>query len=259
MLAAFLRRASALPAGQRIEALDRAFAAGDASLDRLYSGTCIFELEERLKMLGETPEQLRARKDAALDLAFALDAELRALKQRTDRREGAISALRPQWRAAVIAHAGKPVAPDANGTLRVSFAHVAGYDPRDAVSYKPQTTLAGVVEKHTGEEPFNAPSRILAAAREGRTGRWKDARLGDIPVNFLADADTTGGNSGSPTVNGRGELVGLNFDRVWENVGNDFGYNPAVARNVNVDIRYLLWILDQVENVDSLLRELKVR
>ncbi len=76
---------------------------------------------------------------------------------------------------------------------------------------------------------------------------------------FLADADTTGGNSGSPTVNGKGELVGVNFDRVWENVANDFGYNPEVARNVNVDVRYVLWMLDQVEDADALLRELGVR
>ena len=83
--------------------------------------------------------------------------------------------------------------------------------------------------------------------------------LGDVPVDFLADADRTGGNSGSPVVNGRGELVGVNFDRVWENVANDFGYNEAVARNVSVDVRYLLWILDRVEHADSLLKELGVR
>lgn len=75
-------------------------------------------------------------------------------------------------------------------------------------------------------------------------GAWKDAALQDVPVCFLADADTTGDNSGSPTVNGRGELVGINFDRVWENVANDFGFNPQIARNISVDVRYLLWILD---------------
>src|SRR5438067_835577 len=98
----------------------------------------------------------------------------------------------------------------------------------------------------------------LDAALAHRYGRWRDARLGDVPVNFLADADTTGGNSGSPVVNGRGELVGVNFDRVWENVANDFGYNPDVARNVNVDVRYLLWMLDVVQHASGVLRELGV-
>ena len=134
-----------------------------------------------------------------------------------------------------------------------------GYEPRDGVYYKPQTTLEGLVQKHTGTEPFDVPAVVLNAARKKLYGAWIDKALGDVPVNFLSDADTTGGNSGSPTVNGRGELVGVNFDRVWENVANDFGYNLDIARNVNVDVRYLLWMLDQVQDADGLLRELGVR
>ena len=124
--------------------------------------------------------------------------------------------------------------------------------------YEPRTTLAGVVEKHTGEEPFDAPDELLAAAPSALRSRWADAALKDVPVNFLADADTTSGSSGSPVVNGRGELVGVNFDRVWENVANDFGYNPEVARNVSVDVRYLLWMLDTLhgEAARALLTEL---
>jgi hypothetical protein len=217
----------------------------ELDIDALYRVTKVTDREERLRMLGETPEQLRARKDAMLDFAFKLEPELRDLKLRDDRREGAIARLRPVWRRAVLAHAGKPVAPDANGTLRVSFAHVKGYVPRDGIFYTPQTTLRGLLEKHTGEEPFNVP----AAVREAASGL-------DLPVNFLADADTTGGNSGSPTVNARGELVGLNFDRVWENVANDFGYNPDIARNISVDVRYLLWMLDKVSGAKELLAEL---
>ncbi|HKS23618.1 MAG TPA: S46 family peptidase, partial [Thermoanaerobaculia bacterium] len=160
---------------------------------------------------------------------------------------------------AVLAHAGKPVAPDANSTLRVSFAHVQGYSPRDGLKATAQTTLAGIVEKNTGVEPFNAPQMELDAAIAHRYGRWRDPRLGDVPVDFLADADTTGGNSGSPVVNGRGELVGVNFDRVWENVANDFGYNPDVARNVSVDVRYLLWMLDVVQHANGVLAEMGVK
>jgi hypothetical protein len=151
------------------------------------------------------------------------------------------------WRRAVIAYAGKPVAPDANSTLRVSFAHVKGYSPRDGILYTPQTTLAGMIEKRSGQEGFSIPSFVLDAARL--------ARPEQIPLDFLSDADTTGGNSGSPVINGRGELVGLNFDRVWENVANDFGYNPDVARNVSVDIRFLTWLLE-VQKADFALKEL---
>jgi hypothetical protein len=151
----------------------------------------------------------------------------------------------------VIAQAGKPLAPDANGTLRVSFAHVKGYSPRDGIVYLPQTTLAGMLEKHTGEEPFAVPKFVVDAAKQPNAPQ--------VPLNFLADADTTGGNSGSPVVNARGELVGLNFDRVWENVANDFGYNPAVARNISVDIRFFVWLLGDVQKADGILAELGVK
>jgi hypothetical protein len=233
LLAAWLQRLGGLP-----QATD---------LDALYAGTKVTDSIERLKMSTETPEQLRARKDPFLELAFTLEPELQALKKRDDRRAGAIARLRPVWRKAVLAHAGKPVAPDGNSTLRVSLAHVKGYAPRDGVFYEPFTTLEGVLEKHTGQDPFNLPKRVREAAV-----RTKQS----LPVNFLADADTTGGNSGSPVVNGRGELVGINFDRVWENVANDFGYNPAIARNISVDIRYLIWLLRDVEGAKELLTEL---
>jgi len=263
IFASVVRRSLAFPEGQHLGAIEAVFPNKDEAsiakrIDELYASSRLFDAGERAKMLAETPAQLKARHDQLVDLGFALDAEIREYEARKDRWEGALSRLRPVWRGAVLAHAGKPVAPDANSTLRVSFAHVRGYEPRDGVAYLPQTTLSGVVEKNTGQEPFNAPAGLLAAAAAKRFGQWKDARLGDVPVDFLADADTTGGNSGSPVVNGRGELVGVNFDRVWENVANDFGYNDAVARNVNVDVRYLLWILDQVDHGGALLQELGV-
>ncbi|HEX2121513.1 MAG TPA: S46 family peptidase, partial [Thermoanaerobaculia bacterium] len=242
LLADFVRRARALPEGQRIAALDRL-----GAIDELYAGTKLLDLAERLKMFAESPAQLHARKDPLVELGFALDAEIDALVERKNRWDGTISRLRPEWRRAVIAHAGRPVAPDANSTLRVSFAHVKGYVPRDGVLHVPQTTLRGVVDKHTNAEPFDVPEEVLAAAPDDL----------DLVVNFLADADTTGGNSGSPVVNGRGELVGVNFDRVWENVANDFAYNPDVARNVSADVRYLMWMLRDVAKATELLEELE--
>jgi len=264
ILASWFRRAAALPEGQRIAAVTKLLppngdpAAVGTLVQSLYAKSRVLDLDERLKMFGESVDQLHARKDPLLDLAFSLDEEVRQLKERDDRREGALSRLRPAWRRAVIAAAGKPLAPDANSTLRISFGHVKGYSPRDAVAFEAQTSLAGVLAKNTGEEPFAVPSTILDAARRRDFGPWLDPRIGDVPVDFLADLDTTGGNSGSPVVNGKGELVGLNFDRVWENVANDFGYLPEVGRNVSVDVRYLLWILDRVDHADGLLREIGV-
>jgi hypothetical protein len=265
LLEAFVRRAQALGPEERIAAVDKHFGptySGKkvlAKINALYASTQVLKLPERLAMFGETEAQLAAHKDPLLAFAVDLASEVAALDEVKDRREGAVQRLRPEWRRAVMAHAGKPVAPDANSTLRVTFAKVQGYAPRDGVLYTPQTTLSGMLAKHTGQEPFDVPEKVRATAEARRFGPWVDPVLKDVPVAFLADADTTGGNSGSPTVNGKGELVGVNFDRVWENISNDFGFNPDVARNVNADVRYVLWMLDQVENADALLRELGIR
>ncbi len=276
LLADWLGRLVALPAGARSAAVENLLDGvrgirdvRDVARNReairsraatLLSGSKVADAAVRAKMATETEAELIARHDPLLDFAFALDRELRDLKARGDRHEGAVSRLRPAWRKGVAAWAGKPIAPDANGTLRVSFAHVQGYRPRDGVRMEPQTTLAGMIEKHTGREPFDVPAALLAAAPGASGSRFADRQLHDVPVGFLADGDTTGGNSGSPVLNGNGELVGVNFDRVWENVANDFGFNPEIARNVAVDVRYLLWMLDRIEGeaAQPLLRELGV-
>lgn len=249
MLDVWIDRAWKLRAGERIQAIDTRIPRDGIpqTVAALYNGTKVTDPVERMKMFEETTAQLGARRDPMLDLAFALEPELRAWQAETQTTDGAIARLHPLWRRAVIAHAGKPVAPDANSTLRVSFAHVKGYVPRDGVIYSPQTTLAGMLEKNTGEESFTVPGFVLDAARL--------IKPEEIPLDFLADADTTGGNSGSPVINGHGELVGLNFDRVWENVANDFGYNPEVARNISVDVRFLMWLLE-IQKADALLKEL---
>ncbi|HLX10042.1 MAG TPA: S46 family peptidase [Thermoanaerobaculia bacterium] len=277
LLADLLQRFADLPEGMRLPAVesllaglppgggtgsgpatrcDRAALAARAAA--LVAGSRVTGLEERLKMLGENEEQLRARRDPLLELAAGLDTALHDVEERDRRFRGAASRLRPAWRRAVAAHAGKPLAPDANGTLRVTFAHVEGYRPRDGIWMEPQSRVAGVVEKQTGKEPFDAPPALLAAAPAAPASPWADSWLHDVPVCFLADADTTGGSSGSPVLNGKGELVGVNFDRVWENVANDFGFDPEVARTISVDVRYLLWTLTTLagEAARPLLQEL---
>ncbi|MBK9654618.1 MAG: S46 family peptidase [Rhodanobacteraceae bacterium] len=262
VFAALVRRALALPKDQRIAAVDAHFGQIDsndldAAIARMYAATPLLDADAREQMLAEDLPSLQARKDPLLDFAIDWDEDLRALRQRERDWASRSAIARPIWRRAVQAHAGKPIAPDANSTLRVSFAHVQGYAPRDGVQYTPFTTLAGLLEKHTGAEPFALPEALRTAAREPGT-HWIEPALGDVPVNFLADGDSSGGNSGSPVVNGKGELVGINFDRVWENVAGDFGFNPALSRNISVDVRYLLWLLQRVERADELLQELGV-
>lgn len=253
----WIKRALALPKDQRSPSLDAVFGAlkDDAAITKkileLMTTSKIFDLEQRTKMFEETPAQLKARKDSLVDLGLALDVERRALRDRRDAFSGRVLKLRPEWRKAVIAEAGRPVAPDANLTLRVSFGRVKGYSPKEAVLMTPQTTLGGMMAKYTGKEPFDVPQKIRDAYAAGK--------FEQVPVNFLSDCDTTGGNSGSPMIDGKGRLVGVNFDRVWENVANDFGYNPDVARNVSADVRYLLWLLTSVDVAPDLVAELTAK
>jgi Peptidase S46 len=249
LFADLLCRFASLPPETRVPAMEALLTKGrDAAACRaasaaLFSGTQVTDVEERIKMANESEAQLQARHDPLLDLAFGLNQLLTSERKRGDEWQGAMLRLRPKFRRAVLAHAHRPVAPDANGTLRLAFGHVLGYSPRDAVWMQPQTTLAGLLARDTGQMPFKVPPELRSAATAAHDSRFTDPGLHDIPVCFLADADTGGGNSGSPVLNGRGELVGVNFDRVWENITNDYGYNPDVARNVSVDIRYLLWFL----------------
>jgi hypothetical protein len=259
-----LGRASALPQNQRMGAVDRALAAtgksGDeaieALLDRLYAGTRLSERAERLAMFGARREDLLARGDAMIAFASELRADLDAWEKAADRYEGQMVTVVPRYIEALAAWRGAAIYPDANSTLRFTYASVKGYVPRDGVTYTPFTTLSGVVAKHTGEEPFNAPARLLEAAKGGRTSGYADPVLGDVPACFLSTNDITGGNSGSPIMNGRGELIGLAFDGNYESMTSDYLYTDAMSRTINVDARYMLWVMDHVDKAHNLLKEM---
>mgnify|MGYP000529200358 CR=1 FL=1 len=167
---------------------------------------------------------------------------------------------RPAWMNARIAYAksqNREVYADANNSLRVTFGNVMGYSPRDAISYAPFTDVDGVVEKHTGKDPFDATADQLAAIRANKFGPY--AVNGKVPVNFLSDLDITGGNSGSPALNKRGELVGLAFDGNYEAISSGWLFNPVLTRTINVDVRYMLWIMDAVDGAHRLLEEMGVK
>ena len=227
-------------------------------LDALYANTKIASREERTKMLTESVAQLKARKDSMLDLAFALLPLFEEREREELAYNGAMARLRPRYFDLLRqAGGGAVLYPDANSTLRITVGRVEGYSPRDATYYQPQTTLRGVVQKETGKDPFQNPKALLAAAADpAKTRPYVDPELGDVPVNFLSTCDTTGGNSGSPTLNARGELVGLLFDGNYESIDADFLFTPAVTRSIHVDAQYMLWVMDAVDGADELIREL---
>ncbi|HRU60267.1 MAG TPA: S46 family peptidase [Bacteroidia bacterium] len=160
-----------------------------------------------------------------------------------------------QWQrtymAALMTRAGShPIFPDANSTLRITFGSVQAIQPRDGISYHWQTHLQGVLEKAaTGEEDYRIPQRLRSIARGEE----------QLPVAFLASNHTTGGNSGSPVLNARGELVGINFDRVWEGVMSDYDFAPDFSRNISCDIRYILFVISKYGEAERLIREMDIR
>lgn len=266
----FIKRYAQLPENQRVDAFDQYFDIGkqgvnekalDKKLDRMYANSALDELETRLAWMEKSPEAFRQSDDPFIELAVALYDANRRLEAQYEAQAGAFAKARPRYMEALIAwknSRGEPVYPDANSTLRVTFGTVKGYEPRDAVFYQPFTTLRGIMQKHTGEWPFNAPEDLRKAIHSGDFGPYYDTRLNSVPVNFLSDVDTTGGNSGSPTLNAEGELVGLLFDGTYESIISDWDYNPENVRSIHVDAQYMLWVMDKVDHADRLLREMGI-
>lgn len=148
--------------------------------------------------------------------------------------------------------------PDANSTLRVTYGKVKGSNPRDAVTYGYQTHLSGVMEKYIpGDYEFDLPKKLINLYNTKDYGIYKD-KSGDVPVNFTATNHTTGGNSGSPALDAYGNLIGLNFDRQWEGTMSDINYDPKLCRNIMVDTKYILFVIDKYADAKWLINEMKI-
>jgi len=263
----FMRRAWELPSGQKIEGLEDIFAGKKGGkrekrlnefADKLYKQTRVGEVEWRLRMFRMTKEELVKLKDPFIELAIALKPEIDELEERDKEFSGAQSRLAPKLIAAYAKWKREKIYPDANGTMRFNHGSVKGFSPRDATRYDYLTSLSGVMEKETGKDPFIVPAELKWVYQRKDFGDYVDPVTGEVPVNFLSTNDGTGGNSGSPMINGKGELVGLDFDGNYESVSDDYLYNPVLSRSIAVDIRYVLFLIDRVYHLDGLLQELTV-
>ena len=146
--------------------------------------------------------------------------------------------------------------PDANLTLRVAYGHIKGYSPADGVYYTPSSTIRGIMEKDNPEIfDYNIPQRLRDIYAAKDYGRWADAS-GEVPVCFIATNHTTGGNSGSPVINANGDLIGLNFDRVWEGTMSDIVFDPEICRNISLDVRYVLFTIEKIGGAGYLFDEM---
>lgn len=255
-----------------------------AKLAGLYVKSQLTSTAGRESWLGKTPADFATSQEPFIRIALAIADKNKALEQQEKELKGQLLAVRPAYMQAIIAYnktLGKPVYPDANRTLRITYGSVDGYPAKDGVYKTPFTSVRGIIAKHTGKEPFNAPQPLMAAYQAGKTKGFfyqdlaakpqqpwscklfscpkpEVKAFNSVPVNFLSSADTTGGNSGSAVMNGKGELVGLNFDSTYESITKDWYFNPEITRAIHVDIRYVLWLMQYVDGAQNLLAEMDI-
>ncbi|WP_086733867.1 S46 family peptidase [Erythrobacter colymbi] len=247
-----------LPADQRIKSFD-AFMEG-RDLASLYATTELGNTAKRLEWMNKTPADFKASNDPFIQLVVATTDEAMAAEAADKERAGTLQKARSAVMEARLAYAasqGKAMYPDANGSLRFTYGKVTG-KAVDGQIWTPFTTAEGIVAKHTGRGEFDAPDKMIDLIKAKDYGRYVAPELGTLPVDYLSTVDITNGNSGSSTLNARGEFVGLAFDGTIEGVVSDWMYDPKINRTIHVDSRFMLWTMEKVDGADRLLAEMGV-
>ncbi|MBQ4859664.1 S46 family peptidase [Pseudoalteromonas sp. MMG007] len=264
----FLELYAALPKEERFSDVDKVFkvqngfdkATQSALLDSMYEQSRLDNATVRNSLFEQSFSQLNQSQDPFVQYAKAIFKVMKAQEDKSKALAGKLQAARPELMSAIIAFnkaKNKPVYADANSTLRVTYGTVGGYSPQDGLVATPFTSLEGLLAKNTDVDPFNAPKKLQEQIKAKLYGDYTGG-MNTVPVNFLSNVDTTGGNSGSPTLNGKAELVGLLFDGVYESIIGDWDYNPELNRSIHVDSRYMLWVMDKVDNAQNLLDEMTI-
>ena len=228
----------------------------------LFAKSALTNKDRMLTLLERDPALVAEalNNDPALTLWRAVTAAYQsAVEPKYTELQPQINLLQRQYMAAqMVVYKEKRFFPDANSTLRLTYGQVRGYSPRDAVIYDYRSYLDGVVEKYVpGDYEFDVPAKLLELWETKDFGSYTD-KTGRVPVAFLGSNHTTGGNSGSPALDANGNLIGLNFDRVWEGTMSDLNYDPAICRNIMVDIRYVLFVVDKFAGANHLVKEMNL-
>ncbi len=255
-----LKAALALPEGSKIKGLEEFFKKNGLTVEQFvekaFKNTKLKDVKFAKSLYSKSSKALEAMNEPLINLAKALYTDIEMMKKSNEKFSARVVDLRKKYIASLKAWKGKVLAPDANSTIRFSCGEVAGYKPKDAVWYKPFTTIKGMLEKDTGKKPFNVPAGIkkLYAAKD--FGRWADPAMKDVPIAFTHKVDSTGGNSGSPVLNAKGEMIGILFDGNYEAMTGDWKYDGAIQRTISVDIRYVLFVTEKLAKATNIMKEL---
>ena len=231
----------------------------DRFVDDMFAKS-VFANEERLNAFLAKPDLKTLEKDPVYLTATSINSMSRTVSADLSQFNEDLVKGRRLWMAALMEMIpDKTRYPDANFTMRLTYGSIRDYEPRDGVIYKYYTTLKGVIEKYKpGDYEFDVPQRLIDLYNKKEYGRYASSE-GYMPVCFLTNNDITGGNSGSPVMNGNGELIGLAFDGNWEAMSGDIAYEPELQRTIAVDIRYVLWIMDIYAGAGHLVKEMTIR
>lgn len=248
---------------QTIQSIKEQFSGYDSiglqnKIDEMVDNTVIGDLDQRLTMLEMSLEELAGLDDPMINLALAMREEFDENRKKAKIFDAALNKLEPQLINAYLEFQPESIFPDANGTKRFNFGQVGGYSPDDGVLYKYYTTFSGMIAKETDVDPFVVPEQIKNVYLSGDYGIYYDSLLGDVPVDMLVNNSGTNGSSGSSVLNGKGELVGLDFDTNFDGVIADYWYDPTFCRSISVTSRYMLFLMDKVYHLDNLLNELTI-
>ncbi len=251
-----------LPEKQRIETLQYVqdeYESLDRFVQTVFENTQLDSVAHVKSLYDKSLKELQDSDDPLLKFAEALYPEFKAKRERDRMVEARLTELRRKYMTLLKSYQDEMLYPDANGTMRFTYGYVKGYSPKDAVWYKPFTTLSGVMEKDTGEPPFDVPETLKTLHSNNNFGGWEAEHLKDVPVAFTHTCDITGGNSGSPVLNARGNLVGIAFDGNYEALISDWKYLPDIQRTISVDIRYVLFITEKFGQAERILKEIGVK
>ncbi|MEZ4843564.1 MAG: S46 family peptidase [Bacteroidia bacterium] len=223
----------------------------------------IFTKTEKMKATMESsPEKLASLKDVTQTIAAFFDKNIAETSEQWQHNEATINALLPQLADMRQKYQGGNFVPDANSTLRLTYGYIKGYQPNDAVYNEPFTTIKGIIEKANPNNPnddYYMPGEFLETFKTVQAAdNLVNKKNNQVVVGLLYNLDTTGGNSGSPILNAKGELVGVNFDRAYSATINDFEWNESYSRSIGVDIRYVLYVMKYINNADRVLDELGI-
>ena len=262
LMARTLNMAGKLPREQRITGLEYVFSSSktvDQFVDEAYKATKLTDLNYVKNLFKMSTKELQALNDPFINMAYSIDPMAIEIQESAGKFNVNVTSVRKVYLDGLFEWKGTSMYPDANGTKRFSYGKIKGYKPADAVWYYPFTTLEGMVEKNKDVEPFDAPPALVDLYTKKDFGRWVNPAMKDVPIAFLNQCDITGGNSGSPVMNAKGEICGLAFDGNYESMISDWQYDYALQRCINVDIHYVLFITEKIGKAGFLLEEMGVK